>query len=158
MPTPRQLKNKYQTLVRLQLLDGTVRLIQNWQPTPLVWRGNSYNYLDFPTPPLAKKIGEDAQSVILTLPNISVGQHGYLPIRDWIESGAIAGALFICYVFNDTGFITEHVFCVQEQEFDETVASAQIKLTLRQPDDKTVQVMTGVFSSRQIGEAVRTFS
>lgn len=152
----RILISDYRCLVKIHLSDGTIRRIQNWQYAPLTYRGKLWNYIDFPIPPLAKKIGEDAQSVILSLPNISSGQHGYLPIRDWIESGTMFGAYLTVYVFNAAEIVSEHVFVVQEQEFDESGGQEdQIKLTLRQPDDRSAQVMTRTLSQNELGETVR---
>ena len=152
----RALTSDYRCLAKIHLSDGTIRRIQNWQYIPLVWRNKTWNYVDFPIPPLAKKIGEDAQSVILTLPNISSGEHGYLPIRDWIESGNTFGAYLSIYIFNVSEIVTEHVFVVQEQEFDEDNGQeAQIKLTLRQPDDRWAQIMTRSLSHNEVGETVR---
>jgi hypothetical protein len=147
--------DEHRCLAVLRMLDGTARYIQNWQPDPLLWRGKYYNYFEFPLPPITKKLGSDVQSIELTLPNISAHDNGYLPIRDLVESERIAGAFISIYIFNSAGLVDEHVFTVQEQEFDEGTSESVIRLTLRPPDSRQLNVNTRVFSDRELGEVVR---
>ena len=152
----RLLQADYRCLVKIRLTDGTTRLIQNWQYLPLVWKGKNWNYLDFPIPSLTKDIGEDARSAILKLPNIGVAETGYFPIRDWIESGAIANAYFDIFIFVDSKVVTQHVLVVREQEISEADGSqGYINLTLRRPDDRMTLMMTRTLGYKEIGESVR---
>jgi hypothetical protein len=150
----RKVISKFRCLCEIKLTDGTVRRIQNWQYDPLIYKTKSWNYAGFVTPPFNKKIGEDAQSIQLTLPNIGSSQHGYLPVRDWVQNGSFSNAYIIFYLFVDDISISKHVFIVAERSFDDSSVDQEsiIKINLRQPDDRTALLLTQKFDHKRFGE------
>jgi len=150
----RKVVGEFRCLCEIKLADGTVRRIQNWNPAPIVYYNKNWNYAGFAVPPFTKKIGEDAQSIQIVLPNIGSSEHGYLPIRDWCQNGLFANAYVIFYLFIDDLSVAKHVFVVAERSFDDSSpeSEATIKINLRQPDDRSAIVLTKKFTVKQFGE------
>jgi hypothetical protein len=144
-------------LCEIRLTNGLVRRIQNWQGAPLTYKGKQWNYLAFPMPPLTQKMGEDAQSLTVLLPNVKSGEHGYLPIRDWCQDGSLLNAFVTFYIFLGSGIINQHVFVVAERIFDDSDLneSAQIQIRLRQPDDRYCRILTQSYNNSILGESAR---
>lgn len=116
--------------------------------------GKQWNYTGFLVPPFSKKIGEDAQSIQMLLPNMGSSKHGYLPIRDWCQNGMLSNAYVIFYLFVDNLSITKHVFIVAERYFDDSTIESEssIKINLRQPDDRSALILTQKFDHKRFGE------
>ena len=140
--------------MQIKLLDGTTRYLQNWQIDPLVYKDKNWNYMPFPIPPFSRKMGEDAQTVQLTIPNLGAREHGYLPIRDWIQNGQISGAFLDFLIFNGSNLIVPHTFVVAEQSIESSRGNStnEIKLNLRQPDDRRAVILTATYNNGNLGE------
>jgi hypothetical protein len=147
----RKVISEFRCLCEIKLSDGTSRRIQNWQAAPLNYLNKQWNYLGFDFPSLSKKIGEDAQTIQMVLPNIGSSQHGFLPIRDWCQNGILAGAYVTFYLFVDNLLTTRHVFIVAERIFEESQGSS-IKINLRQPDARGATILTQKFTHAKFGE------
>jgi hypothetical protein len=144
----------FRCLLQIRLKDRTVRL-QNWTPQPLTYKGRLWNYAPFTIPPLARKFGEDAQTITFNLPNIGSSQHGYIPLRDWVQDGTLSRARIIFWIFTSgLNNPMEHQFVVAERIFDETNPSGKgmIQLRLRPPDDRDAIVLTPTITNAIIGE------
>ncbi len=142
-------------MCKIQLLNGGVYRIQNWQIDPLVYNNTQWIYLPFPIPSFSKKLGEDAQTLQVVLPNIGSDRYGYLPIRDWISEGIVSGAYVTFYIFTDISQ-SQHVYRIAEQTFDDAQGQESwIKLNLRQPDDADALVLTGTFTNSLLGASAR---
>jgi hypothetical protein len=139
-------------------LNSTSVRIQNWTKQALVYKGQIWNYAPFPIPPLTQKLGEDASTITFNLPNIGSSQHGYLPIRDWVQDGSLSRARITFLIFT-SGFTNpiEHSFVVAERIFDDTNPSGQgqIQLRLRPPDDRNAIVLTPSITNAELGEIAK---
>jgi hypothetical protein len=107
-------------------------------------------------PPGAKKMGEDNQSVKITLPNVGSGDFGYLPIRDWAQDGTLSNAYFVITILVDDLPWSEQTYTVTEREFrDDGNQSGQIVISLRQPDDAFATILTRTYNEDIIGTGLR---
>lgn len=138
-------------MCEIKLSDGGNRRIQNWQIAPLTYLNKQWNYLGFDLPVFSKKIGEDAQTIQMVLPNVGASQYGFLPIRDWCQNGFLSGAYVSFYLFIDADLVTRHVFVVAERIFEENNGST-IKINLRQPDGRGALVLNQKFTHAKFGE------
>lgn len=110
--------------------------------------------MPFPIPSFSKEIGENAQTLQIVLPNLGSDREGYLPIRDWIRLGQLAGAFVTFYLFTDLGR-AEHNYRVAEQAFEDGSGQAWVKINLRQPDDRDALVMTRTYTNADLGISAR---
>jgi hypothetical protein len=140
-------------LIQIRRLKFPPTYLQNWQYQPLLWKGQNWNYAPFPIPPLARKVGEDSQSITYTIPNISSSQHGNLPIRDWVQDGSLSRARVTFYVFtSESTTPMQHNFVVAERIFDENESRGQIQIKLRNPKDRNAIALTKTFTNAELGE------
>jgi hypothetical protein len=122
----------------------------------VTYQGKVWNYLPFPMPPGGKKMGEDNQSVKITLPNVGSGQYGYLPIRDWVQEGTLSNAYFVITTLVDDSPWSEQTYTVAEREFkDGENQGGQITISLRLPDDGFAMILGRTYNEDIIGSGLR---
>jgi hypothetical protein len=154
----RQIETTLKCLMELLLVDGREFFLHNFpQASPLSYRGRTWQYVPFPIPPSQRKMGEDAQSLRITLPNVGSSQHGYLPIRDWAQDGTLDGAYFILTFLVADSPQMEQTFTIAEKEFrdDGENGAGQLILYLRQPDDAMAMILTDSYTEDLIGPGLQ---
>jgi hypothetical protein len=147
---------KIKCLVEIWLTDGTISRIQNWDSEVLNYQGKSWNYLPFNYLPFGGKIGDDNRTISIELPNVGSSQHGYLPVRDWVQNGQLAGAYVTATMFDPNSSLrAEQVYRVAERSLSDTAESGStISIKLRKAEDRFARIMTQTYNNQNIGEGV----
>lgn len=148
-------ETKLGCLVSVRLADGRIRRFQNWARSNdnLTFQNKVYRYFNFPVPPLARTIGERAETVSLALPLVGASEYSYFPLREWIADGSLGNALLEFTLFDFETTIYKHHFIVAEILTFVEDGNSTAELRLRQPDDRTAQILTAIYSYRLIGDA-----
>jgi hypothetical protein len=140
-------------LLQIRQRNGQAIRMQNWQYDPLTYQGKLWNYAPFPIPSIARKVGEDTQSISYNVPNISSSQHGAIPLRKMLQDGSLSRARVTFWIFTSESTKPLQLNTViAERIFDDSQYRGQIQIRLRNPADRNARTLTAVASNDVLGE------